>query len=141
MNRITPYHLSLFLLMLVSGAASFAQNPAAIKAAATVSGRITIGGQPASGVQALLKKRDDHVVDSGDVQSPAAIATADADGRYRITNLAAGVYRISVHAPAYVIEGESRLSYEYGKTVNVAEGKEIEDVNFSLTRGGVITDK
>jgi protocatechuate 3,4-dioxygenase beta subunit len=141
MNRITPYHLSLFLLMLVSGIASFAQNPAVNKAAATVSGRITIGGQPASGIKALLKKRDDQGNHSGNLQSPASIATTDADGRYWITNLTAGSYRISVHAPAYVIEEESRLSYEYGKTVTVGEGEEIVGVDFSLTRGGVITGK
>jgi len=141
MNRITPYHLSLFLLMLGSGIAPFAQNLAANKAAAKVSGRITIGSQPASGVQVLLKKRAGQVEHSAGRQSPATIVTTDTDGRYWVTNLAAGLYLISVHAPAYVIEGESRLSYEYGKTVNVSEGEEIEDVDFSLTRGGVITGK
>src|SRR5262249_28066151 len=65
----------------------------------------------------------------------------NADGRYEFTNVAAGVYHITVHAPAHVIEGETDLSYERGKTVNVAEGDQIEDVDFSLTPGGVITGK
>jgi 5-hydroxyisourate hydrolase-like protein (transthyretin family) len=141
MTRIARHHLSLFLSLLVLGATSFAQNPAANKANAAVSGRITIEGQPAPGVHVLLKKRDGLVVGSRGMQSPAFTATTDADGRYRIANLAVGAYRISVYAPAHVIEGESRLSYEYGKTVNVAEGAEIENLDFSLTRGGVITGK
>ena len=55
--------------------------------------------------------------------------------------MAAGAYRVSVYAPAHVIEGESALSYEYGKTVNVAEGEQVENLDFSLIPGGVITGK
>jgi 5-hydroxyisourate hydrolase-like protein (transthyretin family) len=141
MKRITTYHLSPFLLLLVLEVASFAQVPAANKANAKVAGRIIIEGQPALGVQVLFKKRDGLDLGSGPVQSPAVTATTNAYGQYQITNLAAGVYRISVYAPAYVIEGESRLSYEYGKTVNVAEGDEIENLDFPLMPGGVITGK
>lgn len=145
MKRITTYHLSLFLLLLVFEVASFAQgpavNPAVNKANARVAGRIIVEGKPAPGVQVLLKERDGPDLGSGPTASPAVTVTTNADGRYQITNVPAGVYRISVYAPAYVIEGESRMSYEYGKTVNVAEGDEIENLNFSLVRGGVITGK
>src|SRR5262249_15982260 len=133
--------ITLVASLLVSGASSYAQNPAVSKGNATVSGRITIGGQPAAGIKALLKKRGDQVVDSGAAQMPAATATTDADGRFRFTNLAAGAYRISVFSLAHVIEGESRSSYEYGKTVSVADDEEVENLDFSLTRGGVITGK
>lgn len=141
MDRITLRCLPLVLFLLVSQAASFTQNPATNKATATVSGRITIGNQPAVGAEVLLKKRSEQVVDAGGMQPPAVAVTTDADGQYRIANLAAGSYRISVYAPAYVVEGESRWSYEYGKTVNVAEGENVENVDFSLTRGGVITGR
>lgn len=134
-------HLSPFLLLLVLEVASFAQVPVANKANANVAGRIIVEGQPALGVQVVLKKREGLDLGSGPTQSPAVTATTNADGRYQITNLAAGVYRISVYAPAYVIEGESRLSYEYGKTVSVVEGDEIENLDFSLIPGGVITGK
>jgi 5-hydroxyisourate hydrolase-like protein (transthyretin family) len=141
MKRITPYHLSPFLLLLVLEVASFAQVPAANKANAKVAGRIIIKGEPALGVQVLLTKRDGPDPGSGPIQSPAVTATTNADGRYQIINLAAGAYRVSVYAPAYVIEGESLLSYEYGKTVNIAEGDQVENLDFSLVPGGVITGK
>ncbi|HEY2974009.1 MAG TPA: carboxypeptidase-like regulatory domain-containing protein [Pyrinomonadaceae bacterium] len=142
MKRITTYHLSPILLLLVLEAASFAQVPAANKANAKLAGRIIIDGQPALAIQVLLKKRDSQEdLASASTQSPAVSAITNADGRYQITNLAAGAYRVSVYAPAYVIEGESLLSYEYGKNVSIAEGEQIENLDFSLMRGGVITGK
>ncbi len=142
MKRITTYHLSPFLLLLVSEVASFAQVPAANKANAKVAGRIIIEGQPALGVQVLLKKRDGQEdLASASTRSSAVTATTNSEGQYQITNLAAGAYRVSVYAPAYVIEGESLLSSEYGKTVSIAEGEQIENLDFSLMPGGVITGK
>src|SRR6266403_2704211 len=141
MKRITTYHLSPFLLLLVLEVVSFAQGPAVNKANAKVAGQIIVQGQPALGVQVLLKERDGLDLGSGPTELPAVTATTNAAGRYQFTNLPAGVYRISVYTPAYVIEGESRLSYEYGKTVHVAEGDEIENLDFSLMPGGAITGK
>lgn len=136
LKRITPYHLSTFISLLVLAVPAFAQVPAANRANTKVAGRILIKGQPALGVQVLLKKRD-----SENTQSPAISATTNADGRYQITNLTAGAYRVSVFAPAYVIEGENPVSYEYGKIVKIDEGDQIENLDFSLIPGGVITGK
>lgn len=141
MKRITTYHLSPFLLLLVLGVASFAQVPVANEASAKVAGRIIIKGKPTPGVQVLLNKRDGPDPGSGPMQSPGVTATTNAEGRYQIMSLAAGAYRVSVFAPAYVIEGESLLSSEYGKTVSIAEGEQIENLDFSLMPGGVITGK
>jgi protocatechuate 3,4-dioxygenase beta subunit len=140
MKLITTYHLSPFLLLVLE-VVSFAQGPAVNKANARVAGQIIVQGQPALGVQVLLKERDGLDPGSGPTELSAVTATTNAAGRYQFTNLPAGVYRISVYTPAYVIEGESRLSYEYGKTVNVAEGDEIENLDFSLMPGGAITGK
>lgn len=132
MKCITTYHLSPILLLLVLETASFAQVPAANKANAKVAGRIILDGKPALAIQVLLTKRDGQ-------EDLAVTGTTDSEGHYQITNLAAGAYRVSVYAPAYVIEGESLLSFEYGKTVNITEGEQIENLDFSLMRGGVIT--
>ncbi len=145
MKRLTVYHFLRFGLLAVLEVGSFAQvpatNPATNMPGAKIAGRIIIEGQPSPGIQILLKKADglDHA--SGVTRLPDVTATTKADGRYQITNLTPGAYRISVYAPAYVIEGESRLSYEYGKTVDIAEGDNIENLDFSLTRGAVITGK
>jgi 5-hydroxyisourate hydrolase-like protein (transthyretin family) len=141
MKPSPTYPLSLFLSLLVFELASFAQGPAVNRANANVAGRVTVEGKPAPGVQVLLKERDGPDSGSGPTASPAVTAITNADGQYRTTNLPAGTYRISVYAPAYVIEGETRLSYEYGKTVTVAEGEEIGNLDFSLVRGGVLTGK
>lgn len=141
LKGITPYHLSSFIVLFVLEVVSFAQSPTANEANATVAGRIVIEGRPAVGVQVLLTKRESPDRSFSPTQSPAITATTNADGRYQIVNLAADAYRVSVYAPAYVIEGESFFSYEYGKTVNVATGEQIENLDFSMMHGGVITGK
>ena len=139
-TKLTTYFLSSFILLLFLAVEFFAQVPLANKSNAKVAGRIIVDGQPRFGVQILLKKREAIDLDSDSPQSPADSATTDADGRYEITNLAPGVYLVSVYSPAYVIEGDSRLS-EPGKIVDVKGGEQIENLDFSLKRGGVITGK
>ncbi|HEU4714009.1 MAG TPA: carboxypeptidase regulatory-like domain-containing protein [Pyrinomonadaceae bacterium] len=138
MKRI-KFYLSSLLLLLVLEVAPFAQVPN--DASAKVAGRINIKGQPAQGVQVLLSKTDSLDRASVSLQSPAFSTTTNTEGRYQIANLTAGAYRVSVYAPAHVIDGENPLSYEYGKTVNIAEGDQIENLDFSLVPGGVITGK
>jgi protocatechuate 3,4-dioxygenase beta subunit len=74
----------------------------------------------------------------GSAQAPVISATTNAEGRYRLTDAPPGSCRVSAFAPAFVIEGESRY-FSRGKTVNVAEGESVENVDFALTRGAVIT--
>ncbi|HYE73731.1 MAG TPA: carboxypeptidase regulatory-like domain-containing protein, partial [Blastocatellia bacterium] len=51
-----------------------------------------------------------------------------------------GKHIITVYAPAHVIEGDPTSSV-YGRTLEVTEEEAIENVDFSLIRGGVITGK
>jgi len=89
---------------------------------------------------------DPHVNDgfprisSGVEQPPALGVVTDAEGRYRITGVAPGAYRVSVFAPVHAIEGE-RDPLTPGKTINLAEGDNVEGLDFALTRGAVITGK
>ena len=136
--RITD-HFSTFLLLLVLPLGVFAQVPKAREATARVAGRVTVEGKPARGVQVLLNREDARR--GANTQSRAVSATTNAEGRYEITNVAANAYRLSVYAPAYVIDGQSPFSYDFGKTVNVAEGDQLENLDFSLMKGAVITGK
>ncbi len=146
--RFTPLLIGLTVLNMVDARAQ--SSPATDRAPATIAGRVTLDGAGAQGAQVMLKP---HVSDSsilgilsnsgsnsGAEQPPASSATADAEGRYRLTNVAPGAYRVSVFAPAHVVEGERDVLMP-GKPVNVAEGDNVEGVDFSLTRGAVITSR
>jgi protocatechuate 3,4-dioxygenase beta subunit len=65
-------------------------------------------------------------------------AITDQEGVYHTTNVPAGSYEIMTAAPAYVA---AELNSPRGKSVIVGEDENIEDINFSLVRGGVITGK
>ncbi|HKQ91166.1 MAG TPA: carboxypeptidase regulatory-like domain-containing protein [Blastocatellia bacterium] len=145
MKRITRFITLLISLTVFNLVAARAQS-APDKASATIAGRVTLDGAGAPGAHVMLKPYvSDRVIrsligNSGVEQPPAPTAVTDAEGRYRLTNVAPGKYRVSVFAPAQVVEGE-RDSLTSGKIVNVAEGDNVEDVDFSLTRGVVITGK
>lgn len=131
--------VSLLLLTLLSVSISVrAQSPAKTvapkPARGTVSGRITIKDKPAPGVAVGLRKS----LGSTPFPEPFQRATTDQDGNYRITNVAPGTYDIEPSAPAYVI---ADVAFARGKNVVVGDDEEVEDINFSLVRGGVITGK
>ncbi len=69
---------------------------------------------------------------------PYLRATTDQDGVYRITNVASGSYDILPSAPAYVLVDFNNYR---GKNVIVGDGEDVDGLNFSLLRGGVITGK
>ena len=130
---------ALLLLTLLSASISLRAQaptkPAPPKAArGTVSGRVTIKDRPAPGVVIGIRK----TLRSTTFPEPFKTATTDQDGNYRITNLTAGAYDILPSAQAYIVAGGNILN---GKSVVVGEDEQVEDINFSLIRGGVITGK
>lgn len=99
----------------------------------SVSGRVTIKDKGAPGVAVGLRKGEINAI-----AEPFQRAITDQDGVYRFNNLAPGNYTITASAPAYVPTSvrEQRL-----KTVLVGEDESVEDINFTLVRGGVITGR
>lgn len=133
--RVVP----LLLLALLSVAIPLRAQTATKQTAAkvprgSVSGRVTIKDKPAPGVPVGLRKTISSASDLG----PFAKATTDQDGVYRITNIAPGAYDVLPAAPAYVV---SDTNIQRGKNVIVGEDENVEDINFALVRGGVITGK
>ncbi|MBI3874579.1 MAG: hypothetical protein HY300_01130, partial [Verrucomicrobia bacterium] len=55
------------------------------------------------------------------------------EGRFQLNNVAAGRYRVTVLAPGYIVAGTP--------TVQLTNGQALSNVDFSLTKGGVITGK
>ena len=103
---------------------------------ATVSGRVTLKGEPARGVMVILRLLD------GPVASNSPRAKADESGRFQFTGVAAGSYGVFAIAPGYVTPGDNLTGRISGKqTLSVAEGEKIENVDIEIKRGGVIAGR
>ncbi|MCI0485358.1 MAG: hypothetical protein L0229_02040 [Blastocatellia bacterium] len=102
---------------------------------ASISGPITVGTDPAPGVVVAVT-HDNHQIR----QTPVAQATTDKDGRYKVKGLSAGRYIVSPIDPLLVLPQDAMMQGR-GKSVSVSEGEEIEGIDFSLVRGGVITGR
>jgi protocatechuate 3,4-dioxygenase beta subunit len=92
---------------------------------------------PARNITVALLKNDL----TANPRTPVAKTTTDADGHYKFTNIPAGKYRIAPLAPAFTLDEGGRNFWDIGKELNVAAGENVEDVDFTLTRGGVITGR
>lgn len=106
------------------------KQPAVKTPGGTVSGRITIKDKPAPGVLVVLRKTQSNPWEA------LMKAVTDQNGVYRITNVAPGSYAVVPTTPAYVPADAAGRS-----SVVIAEDDNIENINFSLVRGGVITGK
>ena len=98
----------------------------------SISGRVTIKDKGVFGVVVALRKFET----GNNERIPRA--TTDQDGFYRLTNIAPGSYEVSPSAPAFV---SADLGLQRGKTVLLNEDENVENINFKLTRGGVITGR
>ncbi|MGE0100856.1 MAG: carboxypeptidase regulatory-like domain-containing protein [Blastocatellales bacterium] len=105
---------------------------------ATVSGRVTIGSQPAAGIEVMLTSSDPAVLNNN--PPPPISAQTDPDGRYKLTSVPAGSYRISAYAPAWVAKVEGNQGW-LGRTLSVSDGENVENIDFIMTRGAVITGR
>src|SRR5262249_56137939 len=96
----------------------------------TISGLVTLKGEPARGVTVLLQNQQSYAANPPRAKS-------DENGRFRFTGVAAGRYSITALAPGYVSLGIGDIG-RGGQTLNVAEGEKIENINIDIKRGGVI---
>lgn len=122
--------IACILLLLGVAIYSNAQTTSAKEPTASVSGKVTFKGKGVPGIMITVSDPYRSYVR----QSYRGVT--DASGNYRISNVPEGTYRVSPHALAYVVENR-----ELTNPVNIADGDTIEDMNFVLVRGGVITGK
>ncbi|HEX7723802.1 MAG TPA: hypothetical protein VF397_16695 [Pyrinomonadaceae bacterium] len=110
----------------------YGQTPdAKPKATSSITGRVMIGEKPAPGVLVAANLINTQVV--------VAQVTSDAEGKYRISGLAAGQLNVSAVAPTYVLPANPM--YGQGRVVNLSADETVEGIDFKLTRGGVITGR
>src|SRR5882724_1765413 len=100
--------ISVLAIMLLSSLATFAQEPAAQTKDNVISGRVVSeSGQPLPGVSVSL---------SAFGSSGGHRTTTDNEGLFKVQGLDAGMYRVFLSAPGYVIQfpNESTPTYRPG---------------------------
>ena len=132
-------HLLMFLLCAATIVSAQTPSQIAVPATASVTGQIKIGDTPARGVSVALIMADRRTTPDAQASAQTRMTT-DADGRYRFANIAAGNYRVTVLSPGYIVFGNSEL-VRNGQQVALKDAEAVERIDFTMTRGGVITGK
>lgn len=112
----------------------------------SISGRVTINGQPAANVSVSAVEAPAHwdqpqpILQSpdGSVHRSLHKTRTDGDGRYQINNLPTGRYLLVSGSKAFVSSDANQTNSE-PKTLTLDAGESQTNVDFSLVRGGVIT--
>ena len=100
-------------------------------ATASISGTVTLKGKGTAGIAIAVRSAN-----GANSRSAIYQVKTDQEGHYRISNVLAGSYEVSPNAPGFVVSMRSGSA-----AIIVAEGETIDDVNFSLTKGAVITGR
>ncbi len=140
MSRISP---SGFILL-----ASFfftINLHAQVSPSGIISGRVTIGGQPAPVVAIILEPFD------GSTPKSPSRAITNEEGKYRITGVPEGRYVVKPFAPALVVASgpsadRAGLTMSSGVglsgfVLTVGKGDVLDGIDFTLEAGGVITGR
>src|SRR6185369_376712 len=120
------------VLLTISAAVSSSQTTSEKGATASISGKVKIKDKAVAGVIVFAEEQNSRGWRS---RSNYRGAT-DQDGNYRITNVRAGTYAIRPVAPSFALE-----DYVTNNEVVISEGETVEDINFSMIPGGVITGR
>lgn len=140
MGRLTRYTILFALSLsasfcLLAKAQTNLQNKTVKKLTGTVSGYVTVKGKAKGGIVVGVRTGD-----FGPQAGPLRKAVTDGDGNYQVIDLPAGTYQVLPVAPAFIVTG-SNLPGRPGKTVILEEGENVAGIDFSISRGGVITGR
>lgn len=121
-------------ILLILGVAIYsqAQTTPAKEATVSISGKVTLKGKGVPGI--IVVAHNYNYRGLGD--RARYRATTDASGNYRISNVPEGSYQIFPHASGFALENEL-----VHNPLNIVDGETVEDLNFVLLRGGVITGR
>jgi hypothetical protein len=122
--------IACILLILSAANCVRSQSTPAKTGLASISGKVTIKGKGVPGFVVVANMQESRGWDRSRYRS-----TTDETGAYRI-NLPAGTYQVMPITLAFVLENQS-----LNTSVMINEGETVENFNFSLVRGGVITGK
>src|SRR5688500_5867228 len=134
MNFPTRFTLFIALLFISLTVVSAQDNPNT--KTGSITGRVTLASKGVVGVTVTITMSGDALSGSG---LKLSIIT-DQEGQFRLSNLSPRTYFVWPFVPAFVV-AEATGVYPLGKSVTVVAGETVEDINFTLTRGAVITGK
>jgi hypothetical protein len=136
MGSLTRNTIVLVMLSCCAGlpSLSYSQTKTVKKTAtASVSGRVTVAGKGRGGI--LVSVRTNNFSPTG---LPPHKAVTDSDGNYRIGNLAPGNYYVAPMSLLFV-PADTNPNNKMGTPLLLADGENVDDINFSLARRCVIT--
>ena len=132
------------LLSILLGCTAAAQVPARDKAPTPRTGTGVIRGRVVrADTGEPLRRVQVHVDEwsTGGLNGPAATMT-DAEGRYELTQLAAGRYLLKATRGGYVeVAYGQRRPFERGRPLELAEGAVLKNIDFALPPGAVVTGR
>ena len=131
---VSSRRLIVAAVLTIFGAAisSSSQTTPEKSATASISGNVKIKDKAVAGVTVFAEEQNSR----GWRQTSNYRGTTDQNGNYRITNVPAGTYTIRPMAPSFALQ-----DYLANNAVVVSEGETVEDINFSMIPGGVITGR
>jgi protocatechuate 3,4-dioxygenase beta subunit len=133
-NMRRAFTLVILSLVLVGAEYQSLKSQAPRKGNGEVSGRVTEGGKPAAGIKVAA------YLDAYTGARSIASAVTDQDGRYRLAQLPSGKVYVATIAPALVSTTEN-ATFRPGKLVTLSDGEAVSDIDFTVTRGGIITGR
>jgi len=118
-----------------------AQVPARDNVAPPVTGTARVIGHVVAADTGNPMARAQVQISSPTLVKPRQVIT-DAGGRYEITGLPPGRYRLSVSRLGFVaIEYGQTRPFEAGRDLELLDGQTVDRIDFALSRGGVITGR
>jgi hypothetical protein len=111
-----------------------AQPKEAKAGTATISGRVTLNGEPVSNAVVALQNP------LGSSSSPGIRVKTDGAGQFRFTGVTAGRYVLGALAPGFVSPSD-RPQGPQGSLITVSEGENMDGVSIELKRGAAIAGR
>jgi 5-hydroxyisourate hydrolase-like protein (transthyretin family) len=131
--KIAPL-IFVLLLGLPFKVAGQSQQKAAGGGNATISGRVTLNGEPVANVVVALQ----NTLDS--LSSPGIRVRTDGAGQFRFTGVKAGRYVFGALAPGFISPSDQPYGPQ-GSLITVSEGENVDGVSIELRRGGAIAGR